>query len=93
MMSAREVRRRMIEYGLSGDAVGYFAGTSGMTVSKWTRGLADISEETQGRISTAVKAMTNMSRHFGVPIRWSEVEILKPVVNRFIRELRESPRA
>jgi hypothetical protein len=92
MMTAIEVRKRMIEYGLSADVVGHFADTSGATISKWTRNLADISEETQERISTAVKAMMNMSRHFdGLPIRWSETAVLQPIVDRFIRELRESP--
>jgi hypothetical protein len=87
MMTATEVRETIREYNMSGDVVGHFSGTTGATISKWTQGLAGISEETQERISTAVSAMASISHYYNdLPIRWSEVEKLQPLVERFVAE-------
>src|SRR5882724_5499191 len=80
MMTPAEVRKMMDEYRIPGDATAIFADTSHATVSKWTRGLLNVSDELAERIECAVSAMASMSHYYDLPIRWSEVEKLRPIV-------------
>lgn len=88
-MTASEVRTRISEYGMSQDVVAHFAGTTGATVSKYLRGLGNVSDDLAERISTAVSAMASMAHYYdGLPIAWSQVEKLTPIVKRYIQEHR-----
>ena len=89
MMTPAEVRKMMDEYRIPGDATAIFADTSHATVSKWTRGLLNVSDELAERIECAVSAMASMSHYYDLPIRWSEVEKLRPIVEKYMREHRE----
>lgn len=88
-MTAAQVRERISEYGMSQDVVAAYAGTTGATVSKYLRGLGNVSDEIQERIECAVAAMSSMAHYYdGLPIKWSEVAKLQPIVERFMREHR-----
>lgn len=88
MMTPAEVRQMMSEYRIPGDAAAIFADTSHATISKWTRGLLNVSDELAERIECAVSAMAAMSHYFDLPIRWSEVDKLRPIVQKYMAEHR-----
>ena len=88
MIKPAAVRKMMDEYAIPGDVVALFAETSQAAVSKWTRGLLDVTDETQERIECAVSAMASMSHYYNLPIRWSEVEKLRPIIKKYMADHR-----
>jgi hypothetical protein len=88
MQAPAAVRKMKDEYDLSLDAIAHFADVSNCTVSKYLRGVVDVSDEVAERIECAVSAMASMCHYYNLPIRWSEVEKLRPIVKKYMAEHR-----
>lgn len=89
-VTIRDIKKRIEEYDLAQAHVSYFSGVNTAQLSRALNGLATLSASELEALDTASSAMASMIHmmHDEIPIDFSQVKKIEPVVKRYMAERR-----
>ena len=89
-VTIRDIKKRIDEYDLAQAHVSYFSGVNTAQLSRALNGLATLSVEELEALDAASSAMASMIHMmYDIPIDFSKVKKLEPIVKRYMAEHRE----